>query len=271
MTVKSKLREWFTLLCSVLSFLAGLSMVTQGGLYMFTLWDNYAATGLALFWFCFWECIALSWGYGAEHIYDHIEDILGRKINGWLKFCWKFITPLVILVCTFKDSFNEKIFCQKSEKKITIIWIFFQVLFIWCVIKYEKLKLNDYEYPIWAHLMGMSMGMISAVFVPLYFLYSLIIAPGNKMGMVRIWKKYIFICKYISKNFTSIIFHFAEVQKCHFLYIIWISWKEKFTAQPKNINWTWRNNCTRINSVSFKISLWFHTHKKCKCYLILCM
>ena len=99
MTVKSKLREWFTLLCSVLSFLAGLSMVTQGGLYMFTLWDNYAATGLALFWFCFWECIALSWGYGAENIYEHIEDILGRKINGWLKFCWKFITPLVILVC----------------------------------------------------------------------------------------------------------------------------------------------------------------------------
>ena len=121
MTVKSKLREWFTLLCSVLSFLAGLSMVTQGGLYMFTLWDNYAATGLALFWFCFWECIALSWGYGAEHIYDHIEDILGRKINGWLKFCWKFITPLVILVCTLKDSFNEIFFCQKSEKKIMII------------------------------------------------------------------------------------------------------------------------------------------------------
>ena len=70
-----------------------------------------------MFWFCFWECIALSWGYGAENIYEHIEDILGRKINGWLKFCWKFITPLVILVCTLKDSFNEIFFCQKGEKK----------------------------------------------------------------------------------------------------------------------------------------------------------
>ena len=45
MTVKSKLREWFTLLCCFLSCIAGLSMVTQGGLYMFTLWDSYAATG----------------------------------------------------------------------------------------------------------------------------------------------------------------------------------------------------------------------------------
>ena len=122
MTVKSKLREWFTFLVSVLSFLAGLSMVTQGGLYMFNLWDNYAATGLALFWFCFWECIALSWGYGAEHIYDHIEDILGRKINGWLKFCWKFITPFVILVCMnaiFMKTFFFLHMMQKILSKIS--------------------------------------------------------------------------------------------------------------------------------------------------------
>ena len=52
----------------------------------------------ALFWFCFWECVALSWGYGVENIYNHIEDMLGRKINGWLKICWTYITPSVILV-----------------------------------------------------------------------------------------------------------------------------------------------------------------------------
>ena len=51
--------------------------------------------------------------------------------------------------------------------------------------------------------MGMSMGMISAVFVPLYFLYSLIIAPGNKMGMVRIIIRYILWMPYISKNVIS--------------------------------------------------------------------
>ena len=106
-----------------------------------------------------------------------------------------------------------KFFLSKEWKKVTIIWIFFKVLFIWCVIKYEKLKLNDYEYPIWAHLMGMSMGMISAVFVPLYFLYSLIIAPGNKMGMVRIWKKYIFINRYISKYFYLYYISFCRSTK----------------------------------------------------------
>ena len=34
--------------------------------------------------------------------------------------------------------------------------------------------------------MGMGMGIISTVFVPLYFLYSLIVAPGNKVAEVNI-------------------------------------------------------------------------------------
>ena len=65
---------------------------------MFQLFDWYSATGLVLFWFCFWECVAFSWGYGADFIYEHIEDMVGYKINVYLKFCWKFVTPGVILV-----------------------------------------------------------------------------------------------------------------------------------------------------------------------------
>mgnify|MGYP002054421690 CR=1 FL=1 len=52
----------------------------QGGFYMFNLWDYYSATGLVLFWFCFWECIAFSWGYGVDNIYDHIEDMVGYRL-----------------------------------------------------------------------------------------------------------------------------------------------------------------------------------------------
>ena len=156
MAAKNKLRESFTFLCCFLNCLVGLCMVTRGGLYMFTLWDSYSCTGLALFWFCFWECVALSWGYGVDNLYHHIEDMLGRKINGWLRICWKYLTPMVILV-----------------------------LFLYCAFTYEKLTLVDYEYPMWAHFMGMSMGILSTAFVPLYFLYSLIIAPGNKVTEVK--------------------------------------------------------------------------------------
>jgi len=79
--------------------------------------------------------------------------MIGYRINGWLKLCWKYITPGVILV-----------------------------LFSYCVFTYRFATLDpDYHYPLWANLLGIFMGICSTIFVPLYFLYSLLIAPGNKV------------------------------------------------------------------------------------------
>ena len=180
MGVNKKFREYFSLISCLLSFVFGLCMVTKGGLYMFTLWDYYSATGLALFWFCFWECVALSWGYGADNLYDHMEDMLGRKINGWLKICCKYISPFIIMV--------RNIYLYQD--KLVYFWSNFQALFLYCAFTYEKLKLIDYEYPLWAHIVGMCMGIVSTAFVPLYFLYSLIISPGNKVSEVAHFQKY---------------------------------------------------------------------------------
>jgi hypothetical protein len=50
---------------------------------------------------------------------------------------------------------------------------------------YTGLTLGSYEYPMWAHLMGLGMGLSSTVFVPLYYLFSLIVAPGTKISEVH--------------------------------------------------------------------------------------
>ena len=65
---------------------------------MFQLFDYYAASGMVLLLFCFFESIAMGWVYGGKNFYENIEDMIGRKLCPWLRFCWQFVTPAITMV-----------------------------------------------------------------------------------------------------------------------------------------------------------------------------
>ncbi len=91
-------REIISGIVCLTNFLLGLVMVTNGGIYVFQIYDYYAASGMVLLTFCFFEVIAISWVYGVNRWYRNIEDMVQRKIWGWLKICWLVLTPGAALV-----------------------------------------------------------------------------------------------------------------------------------------------------------------------------
>lgn len=80
-----------------ISFICGIPMITNGGMYIFQIFDYYAASRTLLFVGLF-EIVAISYSYGIKRYCRNLEMMYRFKIGAWLKFMWVFATPLFTLV-----------------------------------------------------------------------------------------------------------------------------------------------------------------------------
>ena len=153
-----KRRECFIGLTCFISFLLGLTMVTRGGIYVFQLFDYYAASGMCLLFLCFCECLVVSWIYGVDKFVENIEEMIGYKPFIWFKLCWKYFSPLLT-----------------------------GSILIMLLIDFKPLKYNDYyEYPAWATALGWVLAMSSILQVPIYAIYAYLTTPGTPAERWRI-------------------------------------------------------------------------------------
>uniref|UniRef100_A0A8C2B8F5 Transporter n=1 Tax=Cyprinus carpio TaxID=7962 RepID=A0A8C2B8F5_CYPCA len=144
-------REIFIAVICVISYLLGLTMVTKGGMYVFQLFDYYAASGVCLLWVAFFECVAVAWVYGADNFYDAIEDMIGYRPNGWMKWSWMLITPVLCVGC-----------------------------FVFSLVKYKPLTYNKfYEYPDWSIGLGWALALASMICIPMMVVIKIIQSDGG--------------------------------------------------------------------------------------------
>ncbi|XP_021107879.1 sodium- and chloride-dependent GABA transporter 3 isoform X3 [Heterocephalus glaber] len=133
-------RELLILALSVVSFFLGLVMLTEGGMYIFQLFDSYAASGMCLLFVAIFECVCIGWVYGSNRFYDNIEDMIGYQPLSLIKWCWKVVTPGI---------------CAG--------------IFIFFLVKYKPLKYNNvYTYPAWGYGIGWLMALSSMLCIPLW-------------------------------------------------------------------------------------------------------
>lgn len=144
------------LYCGI-SFLIGLCMVTEGGMYVFQIFDYYSCSGFVLLWVLFFESIAVGWIFGAERFYDAIELMLGKRISLWFKLCWKILTPVVTMG----------------------ILLFITIRFI--PLTYNK----TYVYPTSFQVFGLCLALVSMVCIPIVFVWKMVKAPGTLRQKLR--------------------------------------------------------------------------------------
>uniref|UniRef100_A0A3Q2CZ19 Transporter n=1 Tax=Cyprinodon variegatus TaxID=28743 RepID=A0A3Q2CZ19_CYPVA len=144
-------REIAVAICCLLCFVIDLSMVTQGGMYVFQLFDYYSASGMTLLWQSFWECIVVAWVYGADRFMDDVARMIGYRPFPWMKWCWSFITPCVCMG-----------------------------IFLFHLVNYKPLTYNNvYVYPWWGEAIGWCLALSSMLCIPVSLLYKLFRAKGT--------------------------------------------------------------------------------------------
>ncbi|KAM9020226.1 sodium-dependent proline transporter-like [Ara ararauna] len=137
-------------------YLLGLLLVTQGGIFWFTLIDTYS-TGFGLIIVALFMCLGIAFCYGVNRFCRDIVDMIClcppwcSHVLGYFRVCWAFLTPCLLLftlLYTFLDMHNV------------------------------PLRYGAYEYPDWGTGLGICMGVLTCLQIPLWAL----VALGRESG-----------------------------------------------------------------------------------------
>ncbi|XP_037107939.1 sodium- and chloride-dependent GABA transporter 2-like [Syngnathus acus] len=151
-------RKLLLLAIGIASFFVGLLMVTEGGLYVFQVFDHYGCSGVTLLFFAILESVCIGWFYGADRLYDNIKDMIGYHPWAFMKYCWRYLTP-AICTCTL----------------------------VFSLVKYTPLKFrNTYEYPWWGYAIGGVLALSTPILVLLKMLHAVSVTPGTLKQRLKI-------------------------------------------------------------------------------------
>uniref|UniRef100_H2YBR8 Uncharacterized protein n=1 Tax=Ciona savignyi TaxID=51511 RepID=H2YBR8_CIOSA len=137
LTCYFKRKELLVLCVCLVAFLLGIPNLMQGGIYVFTLLDNYTAI-VSLMFLAFFEVIAICWLYGGRRVAKDVQVMTGTAPSYYFIVCWIIIAPMLI-----------------------------GVILIFSIIKYKPAHYGTYTYPGWADGIGWLVALSSMLCIPI--------------------------------------------------------------------------------------------------------
>ncbi|MGH0177206.1 UNVERIFIED_CONTAM: hypothetical protein FKN15_010023 [Acipenser sinensis] len=129
----------------------------NGGIYVFTLLDHFAA-GTSILFGVLIEAIGIAWFYGVGRFSDDIEEMIGHRPGLYWRMCWKYVSPLFLL-CMVVISFGT----------------------------FKPPYYGTYVFPVWANIIGWCVAISSMAMVPIYAIYKLCVLPGTfRNNVIRV-------------------------------------------------------------------------------------
>ncbi|XP_067944675.1 sodium- and chloride-dependent taurine transporter-like [Watersipora subatra] len=164
---KGHRRTIFTGVACIVCYLVGLCMVTEGGMYVFQIFDFYSGSRIILL-VALLECIAVAHVYGMSRFLDNVDMMFGIRnvpLRSIIKWLYIIITPLIILIVFVLNCIS------------------------YCTLDYKFSAHYTYTYPQWAISVGWLMACSSIIFVPIYMIYliiNMLLTNGGYLDMRKL-------------------------------------------------------------------------------------
>ncbi|KAJ8959470.1 hypothetical protein NQ318_022167 [Aromia moschata] len=136
-------------------YICALPTTTYGGVYLVNMLNIYGP-GLAILFVVFVEAAGVCWIYGTDNFARDIEKMIGHRPGIFWRICWKYISPLFILI-----------------------------IFVFSLLSHEEMLGSEYAYPEWSLQVGYVLTASSIICIPLYIIYKFATTPGS---LVQRWK-----------------------------------------------------------------------------------
>uniref|UniRef100_H2Z7F3 Transporter n=1 Tax=Ciona savignyi TaxID=51511 RepID=H2Z7F3_CIOSA len=125
------------------NFLVGLSMVSEGGIYVFEIFNRYAYAGWCTFLMCGCELVAISWLYGLDTHFKEMDNMIGTiRVKWLLKISWKLLSPIICMVAV-----------------------------VFYLAGFKPLEIGNYLYPLWAQCFAHLVSVSTIIAIPGYAVY----------------------------------------------------------------------------------------------------
>ncbi|XP_053626089.1 sodium- and chloride-dependent GABA transporter ine-like [Plodia interpunctella] len=143
--------ELLVLCVCAISLFFGLPHIIHSGIYVFQLMDYYAAS-LSITYLAFFEVVAIAWFYGVGKLSQNIKQMTGRYPSFYFRFCWLLATPALLLA-----------------------------LWVASLVDYTPPSYRQYQYPVWAQVLGWTIASLSLLCIPVYAVVMVIRSPGDSL------------------------------------------------------------------------------------------
>ncbi|XP_070198562.1 uncharacterized protein [Littorina saxatilis] len=151
-----KKRMYMLLVVCVGSFLLGLPLTAQGGMYLLQLMDEYLCSfplmicGLVM-------CMGIAWVYGLNQFCADIEHMISRKVSLWWRFMWSSASPVVILFIIISSAvgylpLGSQFDYTKYPWWSEVVGFFFVVLCVSPIVLWPVIKIRLLPGSLWERM-----------------------------------------------------------------------------------------------------------------------